>query len=126
MRYLSRHAASPEESFSEFLRWIKRSGGHLPSILAKPAKVDVKMIDLYFKRFSLPWPFFAVIDLEKTYAFVSHRNNLKELHVEDHRRYEHNALEDSIYQAEQYAAVLNIQKLALEKFFTNKNRNHHS
>lgn len=111
MRYLYRHGAPAHESFESFIHWVHKSSERRASaVLAKPVRIDVTILKRYFTTFNLPWPFTREIDLEEVFRALlgTPHASLRNLDVSYVRRHRHNALEDCMYQAEQYRKILQI------------------
>jgi hypothetical protein len=100
----------------EFSDWIYQvSGPDKPVMVAKPACVDFPFVLNYFKRFLLtagPFGEDSIEDLEEEYRNLTHNKqaSVKMLGILDTRSLEHNALEDALLQAEQFAQILKIRQ----------------
>lgn len=116
LKLLYRFGESPAAVMQEFSGWVSRvSGIDKPVMVAKPVRVDFPFVLNYFKRFLLsagPFGEDSVEDLEGTYRQAVHdkQASIKGLGILDTRYLEHNALEDALLQAEQFAQILKLRQ----------------
>ncbi len=113
LRLLMKQGSSFLTTMSEFSRWIQENSmSNNAIIVAKPVTVDVPFTRAYFEKSSLTWPFTDQEDLESAYRELIQNKNasIKELGLLDVRQTEHNALEDALFQAEQFEKILQLRK----------------
>ncbi len=113
--FLDRRGEHPENAMKRYEEWVlKVTKNYTPIQAAAPAIFDLGFTTYYFDNFNNeinPFGFggedmnsMARGRLKKIYS------SMKTLNVKDTRKNPHNALEDAIYQAQEFEVVLNMMK----------------
>ncbi len=116
LKLLYKEGFSPEEAMKELLGWIDQTRDQAePILLAKPIIVDIPFIHWYAKKYCGGLGCLSedgIEDLEESYRSLVNRKDasVKELNVMDNRAELHNALDDAVYQAEQFEKIIEIKE----------------
>lgn len=116
LKVLYKKGMHPQQTMQEFNDWILNVSSQKEAIMiAKPARVDFPVIKYYFKRFlgnNGPFGEEGCLDLETEYQQLANnsKGSLRLLGLIDTRLQQHNALDDAIYQAEQYNKILTLKQ----------------
>ncbi len=115
LNVLQQKGETPQKAMSEFGQWIRETvKGDTPVFAAAPTSFDGMFILWYFDHFAPSSnPFgYSGEDMNSFYRGIirSTKGTMKDLNVPDNRKPAHNALEDAIYQAQQFEKVLDMMK----------------
>jgi len=105
----------PARAMNEFGLWVTQTTqGYTPVLAAAPLSFDGPFIFWYFGNFAPSAnPFgYNVADMDSVYRCVirSTKGTMRDLNIPDNRKPPHNALEDAIYQAQEFEVVFEMMK----------------